>query len=492
MLNKGKSILFGLGLLCVLVLSWFSLFYRLDAAPMRLWDESRLAVGAVEMVQDHDVLIVHYMHESDHWSTKPPLMIWCQAFFVKLIGPSVIAVRLPSALAVLIMALLLYIYFYRRTGEITTGLCSAIVLLSNHGLIASHVARTADYDALLSLLMMLYMLAFYHYAEADKPTKLAIISGAFFLMLAALTKSIAAFIPLPSIALYFLLRKRMFRSLKDPYLYLSILIVVLPLVLYYFLREQRDAGYFKAAMTNDAFGRFSGAKGQDVHPGPWYFYVAELKHQFSYWLFLLPLLLVAWKFVEKSLYRMCLYFLLICIGSFFFLSISYTKLPWYIAPYFSGMSIIVGICFSGLLKYVMNSMAEKRRELLSFLMVLLVAIMPVYHIITWTSTHHQEYFWQEERMVYGDVMKSIPKEMNYLIYTQLANSHIEFHTAAANANGQRVKHVLLLREMKVGDTVLVAEQEEKATLHKIYEVDTLMNKGNAYLLHLKSLKAEKP
>lgn len=67
------------GIIVLLAMIAVPLFGHLDTLPLRLWDESRLAINAYEMMKDGDLIVTHFNGQPDMWNTKPPLMIWCQA-----------------------------------------------------------------------------------------------------------------------------------------------------------------------------------------------------------------------------------------------------------------------------------------------------------------------------------------------------------------------------------------------------------------------------
>ena len=78
---------------------YFPIFGHLDALPIRIWDEARLANNALEMSNDGDYIVTHFDGSPDMWNTKPPLMIWCQVGFIKLLGEDVLPIRLPAAIS---------------------------------------------------------------------------------------------------------------------------------------------------------------------------------------------------------------------------------------------------------------------------------------------------------------------------------------------------------------------------------------------------------
>src|ERR1700722_19532584 len=101
----------------VAVLAGLGLFLACDIAgrPIALWDESRLAVNALEMSQRGFGLVTTYGFQPDLWNTKPPLLIWLEAGSMHLFGASEWALRLPSLLAGL-ATLVLVLRFSLRLG----------------------------------------------------------------------------------------------------------------------------------------------------------------------------------------------------------------------------------------------------------------------------------------------------------------------------------------------------------------------------------------
>ena len=94
-------------MLFFILISFFPLFAFLGTLPLRTWDESRLAASAYEMTQTKNPLVVTFDYQPDHWSVKPPLNIWAQAISIKLFGVNETAVRLPSALSIMFLGIIL-------------------------------------------------------------------------------------------------------------------------------------------------------------------------------------------------------------------------------------------------------------------------------------------------------------------------------------------------------------------------------------------------
>lgn len=314
------------------------LFKNLDTVPIRIWDESRLAVNAVEMHLDGSWLVTHFDGEPDMWNTKPPLLIWQQAGLMKLLGPGELAVRLPSAFAALITCLALFWFARCFLGDALLGFVTVLVLLSSPGYAGFHAARTGDYDAPLTLFTTVYCLAFFIYMERKSTPWLY----AFFvsLALAILTKGVGAVIFLPAIALYVLVRREVKGLLTCRHFYLGIAVVMVVTAGYYGARELSHAGYLKAVFQNELGGRYlQSIEGHDESP---FYYVKNLvAKRMPFWASMSLMAMIMGLFGRQWRLGSPVRFLTL-LSVFYLLAISRseTKCGWYDVPIYPFLSIM--------------------------------------------------------------------------------------------------------------------------------------------------------
>ncbi|MBA3901452.1 MAG: glycosyltransferase family 39 protein, partial [Bacteroidetes bacterium] len=152
-------------LFLLLILAYFPIFSHLNTLPIRIWDESRLALNAYEMAQSGNLIVTSYEGEPDMWNTKPPLMIWMQAGLIKLIGLDELAIRLPSAIAVFFTCITLFIFSLRYLKSFWLGIIGILVLITSSGFVGFHTGRTGDYDAMLAFFIFSYCLFYYLFLE---------------------------------------------------------------------------------------------------------------------------------------------------------------------------------------------------------------------------------------------------------------------------------------------------------------------------------------
>jgi 4-amino-4-deoxy-L-arabinose transferase-like glycosyltransferase len=131
---------------------------------------------------------------------KPPLALWLQAASAKIFGFQPLSLLLPEALAGALTVLVLYWLLARRLG-VLAGLAGATVLAVYPTFVA--VSRDNGVDPLLILLMMLACAAAVRACETGRWREL--LASAVLVGLAFNTKTLAAYLVVPSIALAYLL-----------------------------------------------------------------------------------------------------------------------------------------------------------------------------------------------------------------------------------------------------------------------------------------------
>ena len=121
------------------IIIYFPLFLHLTSLSVRVFDESRLALNAYEMLKTGNIVVTYYEGLPDMWNTKPPLMIWILAISIKIFGLNELALRLPAALAALATCFLLLWFARKVFQKFWLGCIAAIVLVTSNGYIQEHV-----------------------------------------------------------------------------------------------------------------------------------------------------------------------------------------------------------------------------------------------------------------------------------------------------------------------------------------------------------------
>lgn len=491
---------------------YFPLFLHLDHMSVRLWDEARRAVNAFEMAQNGNLLVTHYDGAPEMWGTKPPFLIWCQAFFMKTIGYNEIALRLPSALAALATVTALILFCWKVLKRPVAGFLAGLVLLTAKGYIGAHVARSGDFDSMLTLWETCYLLSFFTFfshADLRKKRKWLFITAGFIAM-ASLTKGIAGFLFMPGILLFVLVfgvaqpfapAMGEHRSVPNTFLqflswkntWLAALLAIGPILAFYGLREMANPGYVAAVLDNEVGGRYLVTQGGHLHPWYHYFHWLHREH-FVPWLFFIPLGLLV-GFWQKGKLRYLTWLLVIGSLSFLFiLSFGQTRIMWYMAPVYPSLALLVGL---GLERLVAGASLVLSRQPsggsrcvdvnFGILAVFIIGLFwQPYGQIMERVYQEQHPSWDWPELKYRDFMRQIRGTKDYTIVHGKYNSHVVFYKKVHNLDRANIRSQAMRDfdenkfrfgegplEFQAGEKLVVCENKVHAALNQVYTVRVL-------------------
>jgi len=343
-------------------LLWFALFVlRYDALPLQAWDESRNAANAYGLAASGHWLVPPYDGQPDHWNTKPPLLVWSISALMRLGAPLLLTIRLPSMLAALATVGVVWGVCRYALHDGVAAAIAGFLLLSSHLYVGLHVARTGDFDVLLSLFTLCYVVTFWFAIERGGRMRIGWFAvSAALLVLAVMTKGVAGGFALVGLLVFALLHGGLLLLLRDVRVWLLGLLVLLLCLGYYFSRELYDPGYLQGVWLNELGGRF--AVTHDQHAQGLQFYPVVLAKSFEPGFILLPLAalpLCGADARRRSLVMLCL---LSVAGILAVLTTAQTKLFWYAAPLVPLLAIAVAFGASDVLRWIGNCRAARSRR----------------------------------------------------------------------------------------------------------------------------------
>lgn len=454
------------GLLLLLILAGIPLFMHLDALPFRLWDESRLASNAYEMHKNGNLIVTHYDGQPEMWNTKPPLMIWLQVFFIKILGFNELSVRLPSATAGIFTCLLLVLFSRKYFNDYLPGAFACLVLVTTNGYVDTHAIRTGDYDGLLALFTTMFVLAGFLYVENRSKNSLNVFFAG--LTLAILTKSVQPLLFLPGIALWMLINKKSALLVTRRFLLGSLLTIVI-VAGYYFMREVRNQGYLLAIWNNELGGRYFNAL-EENDAGPLYYISRIAGYLFPYWIWLLPVGIITGIFSrDVKIKRLTIYTFIVTLTYFIFITVSKTKLYWYTVPLFPLLSIHLATLLYQTYSFLKERSFFNRYHIAALLAVCLVFIYP-YQNIGRKVYHPQEYSWDNMYPVsefLQDAFHGRSSMDNYVIAYKDFNQHLKVYTDALNDRKQNIQYKQP-DSLSAGDTVIASEADVYKAIESRY------------------------
>lgn len=461
-------------ILSLISLVYIPIFSHLSSFPIRIWDESRLANNAYEMLNNHNYIVTYHSGEPDMWNTKPPLMIWLQVLSMKMFGSGELAVRMPSAIAALFTCFVLMIFSYLHFSNKWMGFIVVMLLITSGGYIAHHVTRTGDYDSLLTLFTTIYGLAFFLYCES-KQTKWLYI---FFisLTLAALTKGVASMLFAPALILYAIWSKQLKTILTNRNFYVGAFFFLLVAIGYYFLREVYNPGYITAIFENELGGRFINPAEES---SPWLYYDNFINGKFSPWYLLFPIGVLAGLFGKHEATKRLTVFCITMITVFFtVITLSDTRLEWYDAPLYPFLSIITALFIYHIFTYFKNSEYFKNSLTVNFIPIAFLFLLFVspYRAIFQKTYLPEEYPWDKDfyeiSYYLRDGLRGVHDLKNKMLCYDGYHAQLDFYLNLMNEKGTNV-HLKDWTKVEPGEVIFTYQDNIKDYLHQNFKLDTL-------------------
>ncbi len=463
----------------LLVLVYFVVFLKIDTYPIRWWDESMFAVNTYEMMHNGNYFSLYYEGIPDLVNTKPPLTIWVQLVFVKLIGYNELAIRLPSAIAAAMTIIFLFVFMFKRFNPFMAWL-SALILLTSPGFIGFHTARTGDSDSLLSLFLLLGNIYFLKYILDDN--KRFIFLFFLFITLGFVTKMYAALLFIPAYLVILIKTKKLKEFLSNRFFLLGIVFFVTLSAGVLYLRELGTPGYLKEIFFKDA-GRIF--KVVEDHKQTWEFYTDFLiLSRFSFWF--IPFLIgVIFILMDKERIKTNIfqYMLFMIISYMIIISFSVTKLFWYDMPLYPYLAVISAYCL-----YVIFEKFHTPDFQGSKLIIISLILFSYPYWIMFRKSEANTMANGEKRNEIKEkflFLKSLEnKDVNGIkVYNTSWNGSLLFYKYKFADAGQKIE-ITKTADFKSGDKVLVSEDSLISVIKAKYNYTLLEKNNEAKLLQI--------
>ncbi len=443
------------------ILICFPLFYALGGHCIYMWDEAIYANNAIEMLHSGNWFVIQNNGIPSHYNVKPPLVIWMQAVSMGIFGVSEWALRLPSALAGLGIALITWVFSRRWLGTYLPGIFASMMLVSAYGFVRVHMVRTGDLDAVLLFFTTAYTFLLVDYLLMKTTPGKYVLPVSVLVFLGFLSKSLGALLPLVPLLFIFLSFRKGRGFLVQRRVGIAIFSVFCLIMLYYFARDVAQPGYFRLVWESEFLRLTHNVMPWHEHPFTYYIVNFVKLGFFSPHIFFLPvaialLLIRQDQFIRKVagiLTAFCLLFLL-------FISIPVVKLEWYDAPVYPFASMLLGIA---IWKYA-------RKWYLWLLVLLLILVFPYRSVLTFYRSHtYPSEPLEREGHFMRDLTEIRPEIKKYDVFMQvLTPEHLDqMHWYQKKLNwfeGHSVAHVDSLDKIRPGYPVLCCQETGKKDL----------------------------
>ena len=315
----------------------------LNVRPVNTPDEARYGEVSREMLVTGDFIVPRL--NGLRYFEKPVLGYWLNAASMALFGDNGFAIRFPSALAVGLTAMTIFLLVHRFHGRDETALLSAFIYITFIEVYG--VGTLCLMDNLLNFFLTAALGCFF-VASTNKTVRnrnVWLLLSGIFCGAAFLTKGFLAFV-LPALTAipFFMWERRgrdMFTLAWLPYI--IAVAVSLPWCLMITLREPDFWRYF---LWEEHFQRFLSAD-SSMHAQPFWFFIPFFLASAFPWILVIPVAIGQYKreLLRKPLVRFCLCWMIL---SLVFFSASSGKLITYILPCFPPLAVLIAI---GLTEY---------------------------------------------------------------------------------------------------------------------------------------------
>ena len=255
--------------LLLLIISSLTIVPYLGLTNFHTKGEPREAIVAVSMLQNDNWILP--VNNGSDIAYKPPFFYWCIAALSLPTGEvTEFTSRLPSALALIVMSAMCFLFFAKRSRNDLAFLASLLLL---SGFEVHRAAMASRVDMVLTCFIVLALLQLYRWWEHH--LRGIPVWAVLFMSIATLTKGpVGIILPCAVIGVFLLLQKVSLWRTIYKVLPLALLACILPL-LWYFAAYQQGGDTFLQLVLEENFGRFLGKMSYESHEQPviYYFYI---------------------------------------------------------------------------------------------------------------------------------------------------------------------------------------------------------------------------
>ena len=468
-------------------------FAHLDDHQLEFYDEARRSINAYEMAMgESHWLVPTYAGEADWFGTKPPLLVWCQAFFIRLLGVDTLAIRLPAALASLALIGLLVYWARREWGSGFIGLLAAIIVYTSAEYVITHGARSGDYDAMLVLFLTTQVVCVHRWVTTGQDKFVWCLGVA--VLLAGYTKGVAGGFLLPSLGLWMLWTPEGRRQLMRYPIYVSVGGAILAVAAYYFAREAVDPGYIRQVNEMEWGGRYF-ADRTAKSLGPRYY----MEHLFNDKYFNVFFLIAPWSVFVAARKQRPLHpaYLSLFVAAIFLLIISLAemKLFWYKSPALPLLGLLAAYVILHAARLVVR---QTRQPWAGVMFLAYVFAYPIYHTVTLVLEPSKHMYADEEKIRYRSFFRDQAVRPPYVALSPEYNPVLRYQILGAQQRGEDVRMAYARNQMfprarqaqsridtfSAGDRIVACHGETQRFVTDRYRADTLYQRGPCQLLRI--------
>ena len=351
------------------------------------------------MLERQDWVDIRFLGERDYYNSKPPLNVWLIAASFATLGQTLFALRLPSATAAWVTVALLIVWGRRHLGN-TVAVVAGLVLATSFGFLYVHSGRTANTDALFTLMLTLTALVLME--SRERPGRLRwcgpILASVFLL------RGMAVLMPALMIVGVGLARRELVTRARA---YGTVAVIaLLPILAWGIARWLVDGPlFFVALIRNDLIGVTTEIL--DNHAGGWLFYPAVLlKYHYDWALAALATFALARRYGHPcaDVRLVLLVWGLVTVGV---PTLMATKTSWYLTSFYPCFAILAALAIAPALSVEWHQARGK-----AAVAVIVLAVLTAEGRLVWRSVMHRDL----SRSIQGALLSNAPAIQGHRVH----------------------------------------------------------------------------
>jgi 4-amino-4-deoxy-L-arabinose transferase-like glycosyltransferase len=363
----------------LVLITTFSLLWKLGTGSLAAWDEAIYAQVSKEIAQSGDGLTLHWEYQP--WFEKPPLFMWITAFFYRLFGVSEFWARVPSALSGIALLWVTYLIGKFAYGRRVGFLAAVICLTCYHFLSFS---RFGTMDVMLTLFTYLALYAYLRLNNENQKWWYVVWSSC---ALGLMVKGAGGVIAPAAIMLALVFDKRFNAAMRSRHFWQGVLLAVLLAAPWHVLM----CVWYGRAFIDEYIGYHVIARSTTTlegHASGYFYYIGKLVDGFFPWCLLVPFAVIST--VKRNLKdRSRSWILLLLSGLVFGLyTVIPTRRPWYIVPLYPALAILIAVFISNL--YQNYQSRPIYRRLVTAACAILIIVGGLYSFVSLYFNHKPE------------------------------------------------------------------------------------------------------
>ncbi len=455
-------------------------FYLLGTPAIYIWDEA-VYVNASWDIFTGSAL---WIPEHGEYNTKPPLVLWMQALCLHLFPSPEWAVRLPSAIAVTGILILLTLALRRWSYSTLTCLLVMVCFVGHEGFIRHHIARTGDLDAVMSFFTIAYSLVVLDAVHQRRWSPRHHLWFFTMVICAFFAKSIGGWLMLGPLLIVWILTP-IRKVLVSRSFWLAGLFVISACLLYYFLREMVQPGYLALVWHSEYKRMLQNVMPWHEHGAAYYFTNFVILRTYTPWIFLLAIsILVSLLLIrDRSIKQQLLHWIILSLGFMLLISYPAVKLEWYDAPAYAFFALITGVVIG----HYLDRLPLPWRHAI-WIPILFVLGRKLNFIRQDTHTRHA--FELEGAMLRNTEADRVDKVFMKVDHPEHRLQLDFYRKVKMRQTGRDVPVIDHPEQAVMGDRIIIAQQQGMQELLNRYELDTLTGSpGTGYMIIINKVKS---